>query len=582
VNLSTASSTFDGVQYSLWHYVWKLLKMQVVLFISGFRRAKTRRKVTRMILVVLLLGFAAFVFWLSWTMLGLLHAPGVAEYIDPSRLIHSVPAVIVTLAFFSIFMTSFGVLLQALYLSRDMDFLLSSPLPMRAVFIAKLLQAILPNFGLICLLGLPVLFGLGISEGYNFFYFLLVILMLVFLTLAAGGLSGLLVMAVVRIFPARRVAEVLGFIGAVISILLSQSGTFFSRMNMTGSQISSSLDNLAKIDSPWSPLAWVGRAITSIAEGRWLEGILLSVIILGMAGAIFWAALTTAEKLYYSGWASLQGQAQKKKVQKVSAARTVKVSPLARLLPQQVRGLVVKDFLVIRRDLRNLSSFITPIIVGFVLLFSIARGGMGGYEGDSQVFSQFGQYTRIYLNISILLFVGWSTLLNLAMGAFSREGRYFWLLRSAPINASSLLAAKYLVTYIPAVIINCLLVGVMLLIMPVSPVMVVYSLSVILFAIAGMAGINLAFGVIGARLDWQDPRQMNNATTGCVGSLISMAYLVVICALFFAPPLIFTALGLAETTGLWVGLAVGAAASLACAVIPLVLVRKRVDNIGVG
>ena len=87
---------------------------------------------------------------------------------DPDSLLDSIPVLIVTIAFIVILITSFGLLLQALYLAGDMDFLLSSPLPMRAVFLSKQMQAILPNYALVMLVWLPVLFGLGISQGYNF------------------------------------------------------------------------------------------------------------------------------------------------------------------------------------------------------------------------------------------------------------------------------------------------------------------------------------------------------------------------------------------------------------------------------
>jgi hypothetical protein len=103
----------------------------------------------------------------------------------------------------------------ALYLAGDMDFLLSTPIPIRAVFISKLLQAILPNFGLICLFALPMLYGLGASLGYQWLYYPLVLTLLAVLALAAAGIASLLVLFIVRIFPARRVAEVLGFVGAI-------------------------------------------------------------------------------------------------------------------------------------------------------------------------------------------------------------------------------------------------------------------------------------------------------------------------------------------------------------------------------
>jgi ABC-2 type transport system permease protein len=573
-----------GKAYGLWHYVWKLLRLRVFIFFSGFRRAKTRRKVGTIIVVLLLVGLAAFAFWLSWLLLTFLRSPQVAQFYNPQVLLNSVPAIVITVAFLVIFTTSFGVLLQALYLARDMDFLLTSPMPMRAVFITKLMQAILPNFGLICLFSLPVLFGLGVSGGYNFLYYPLVVLTLALLTLAAGGLSSLLVMAVVRMFPARRVAEVLGFAGGIIGIIVSQSGNLMSHVNVSDSQVTSSLNRLVQVDTLWSPLAWVGRAVVAVGEGRWVEGLLLTVLSLSLASVVFWTALTAAERLYYSGWASLQGQALKKKAAKAAASplRKEKRPGLERFIPAQVRALMVKDLVLIRRDLRNLSAFITPLVFGVVLLFTMLRGGANGFEGDSLVFAQAGKNARVYLGLAIMLFVGWSTLLNLAMGAFSREGRSYWLIKTSPVNANSLLIAKYLVVYFPSLVVLWILVVISALFNRSGLAMLVYSLGVTALAIAGLAGLNLAFGVTGAKLDWQDPRQMNNATTGCLGSFTSFIYLGVVLAFFFGPPVLFYALGFGETLGMWVGLAAGAILSLACALFPLLLVRKRVDKIGLA
>ena len=103
---------------------------------------------------------------------------------------------------------------------------------MRAVFLSKLIQAILPGFGLFCLAALPVLFGLGSALGFNFLYYPLVVFVLACLALAAAGIASILVMAVVRVVPARRVAEVLAFFGAIISILISQSGNLMSSMGI--------------------------------------------------------------------------------------------------------------------------------------------------------------------------------------------------------------------------------------------------------------------------------------------------------------------------------------------------------------
>jgi len=117
-------------------------------------------------------------------------------------------------------------------------FLTGTPIPIHAVFITKLLQAILPNFGLICLFSLPLLFGLGAAGNYNFLYYPLVVVVLAAMALSAASLSALLVMLIVRVVPARRVAEIIGFATATISIICSQSGQFarfsnFSRIQAT-------------------------------------------------------------------------------------------------------------------------------------------------------------------------------------------------------------------------------------------------------------------------------------------------------------------------------------------------------------
>jgi hypothetical protein len=311
-------------------YVWKLLRLQIAMTISAFRAGRLRRKIGMVLIGLVVLAFAVFIFILSWLLLGLLRSPELAQFLSENNLgtvdvfLGAIPVLILAGSFLAILLTSFGVLLQGLYLAGDMEFLLCAPVPARAVFITKMLQAILPNFGLISLFSLPVLFGLGASGGYNLLYYPLVVVVLGMLALAAAGGSSLLVMGVVRIFPARRVAEVLGFIGATISILCSQSGNFMRFSNpdwesMSGQEVP--LVNLiTRFNSPYSPLSWAGRSLVDLGEGRWISGVFFLAATLALAGGIFWIALRTAERLYYSGWASVQVGGRRKKSARIERA----------------------------------------------------------------------------------------------------------------------------------------------------------------------------------------------------------------------------------------------------------------------
>ncbi len=578
-----------AASHALWPTAWKLIRMRLLLSINGFRRARRGRKVGTIVLVLAVGGLMYFAFTVTEALLSFLRSPELTKIIpNAAGLINSLPVIVLGGAFLGILLTSFGVLLQALYLAGDMDFLLSAPIPMRAVFLTKLLQAILPNFGLSCPVALPLLFGLGSAAGYHAVYYPLVVLTLAALALAAAGVSSLLVMFIVRLFPARRVAEILGFLGALVSILCSQSGQLVNFTEASSSQAAVAAQLVSRFDAPWSPLAWAGRGLVRIGEGDWLSGIGLLALTLGLSAMAFGVALVSAERLYYSGWASLSGRRRRKEVTRTPRARRAtaqrSVWALAgRGLPSPVRAIITKDLAVLRRDLRNMSQLITPIVFGIIYSVMLIRGGgeppAGQGEAPQWVMTSF-QSLLAYGNVGIALFVGWLLVMRLATMGFSHEGKFYWLLKSAPVKSAQLLSAKFAVAYLPGLALGWAFLAVLSFVQHASPATAVFTFLTVALCLAGVTGVNLAFGVTGAVFNWEDPRQMMRGSSGCLSSLSSAACLPV-CLVFFAAPVFgATLLGLPEIIGQVVGLVLGGAVSLACALVPLVLVRKRIPVLG--
>ena len=572
--------------------VWKLLILRVRITFNGFRHAKIGRKIGMIVLWLMILGFAVFLFVMSKFLLDFLASPDLAQYVQMDILpfMRMIPALTLTALFMGILLTSFGVLLQALYLSGDMDFLLASPVPIRAVFMAKLLQAILPNFALICLFGLPTLYGLAWSLGYNFLFYPLVILVMILLALAAAGISALLVMLVVRILPPRRAAEILGFIGAIFGFTCSQMGNLVNaygdHANVTGAQVSGVM---MAASTPWLPLNWAGRGLVAIGESRWPEGLGLVVLTLGISAVVFWISLNTAERWYYTGWAGMQVVTTKKKT--LRTPRPVKAENqsvwlgFSRLLSAPVLGIVQKDFVTLWRDLRNLSQLITPLIMGVIysfILFSNAGEIPAGRGEAPNWFMDSMRLVLAYGNVGMSLFVGWTLLSRLAGMGFSQEGKSYWMLKVAPVRSSQLLAAKFLVAYLPTVGLGLIfLVGISL-IQGMAAVDFLYGLATMLLCQAGMAGILLAFGAAGANFTWDDPRKINAGGMGCLGQIITMLFLPVSFFLFIAPLGLVSFLNLPLAYGYLLGLLVGGSVSLGCAIVPPWLMRKRVERLGEG
>ena len=57
---------------------------------------------------------------------------------------------------------------------------------------------------------------------------------------------------------------------------------------------------------------------------------------------------------------------------------------LQRFMPAQVRAILVKDFLEMRRDLRNMSQVVTPMILGLLYAIMIVRSGGNPPAGQGE------------------------------------------------------------------------------------------------------------------------------------------------------------------------------------------------------
>lgn len=418
------------IEERLWPAVWKLLRIRLIISWSSFKRSKIRAKIGMIVLVLFFTGLLVLAFIGSHALLDFLRSPQFSQLgLDATPIIRMIPNLLITFATLFIFLTSFSLLLQALYLSGDMEFLLSTPVPIRAVFISKLIQAILPNFGLICLIALPVMFGLGSSYGYSIWFYILTIFVLAILALAAASLSSLVVMAVSRVIAPRRVAEVIGFIVAAMTLVCSQSGQLFNHMDSSikPDQVAGVLNTLTRFNVSWSPITWAGQGLVGIGEGNWLSGIGFTLLTLFLGAGIFTVALLTAEKLYYTGWARVQGSwRKKKKIVSKTKLQDEKTNWVEKRISSPIRAIIVKDFLLLRRDLRHLSQILSPLIFGVVYAIVLLRSGGKVPQGQGtapEALMNGLQAMFTWGDVALAAFVSWSLASNLSSMAFSRKAR---------------------------------------------------------------------------------------------------------------------------------------------------------------
>src|SRR5512136_1093378 len=116
-------------------YVWKLLRARWRITWNNIWRASRRRKIGMFFAAFGLAALAVFLVFASWGILSIMRRPEAAQFVTPD-LIRAVPVLFTSATFLAGLLTNFGALLQTLYLSGDMEFLLVAPVPARAVFVA--------------------------------------------------------------------------------------------------------------------------------------------------------------------------------------------------------------------------------------------------------------------------------------------------------------------------------------------------------------------------------------------------------------------------------------------------------------
>jgi ABC-2 type transport system permease protein len=573
----------------LWPYAFKLMRLRWQLFAGGFVRAKPFRKFSYIFLWLLILGAFAGIYLLAAYLFGLVNSPLVVESgLDVNALLESIPALSLSGVFMALLLTSFSVLLQGLYLANDMDFLLTSPIPVRAVFLSKLLLAILPNFVLTMTFCLPILFSLGKAEAYNGLYYFLTFVVLAALSLATAGIASLFVMVIARFFPARRVAEVLALFTAAFFMVLSQLGnlTGINSGSFDPERIAHGVQVILTLNGNWSPFVWAGKGLIDLGKGYWASGIFSLGLVLSLASCGFWLTLVAAEHLYFSGWASMQVTATKKKFRRGGNHRTLRIATLnsiQRLRHSQVWAILLKDLKVFQRDLRFTSRMVMPLIMGIVFMVMMLRSnGNSSAIGNDASIDLLGRLKSFLDYGSMLpsLWVGSMLILSLGLIAFSVEGKSYWVIKTAPVEARRQLAAKFLTTCIPSLVLSWLFLLVASLLKRVPAGLFFYDLGATTLLLAGLSGIVLSIGVRGVNLHWDDPRRISVALVDTAGIISTLVYVIVAIGLFFVPPISLPALGFPEWAGKLVGLLVGGSVALACAILPLAVVKNRVHRIG--
>ena len=488
-----------------------ILRGKMLVYLNAVRRAKGRRLIRLVALGLVSAALLVFAYYLAvqtFYALGIV-APGIQR---------SFISLIITGLVIFLLLTGVSTVLFQLYLSTDLNLLMTAPVPLRSIWVAKMIESLLGT-GLPAVAGLLAVIAFGQASSAPFYYYPLAVLILLAGLSIVTAINSLIVMGIMRVVPPKRAREAVTIIGALVgagvwaawmlnSNRLSQVGDLGSSIGTlepTATAISKRLQ--------WTPMGWASSALVAPLAGDWITFLWNAGLLFGTAALLLGLSYVLFSRAYYYGWLGSREEAAKPLGSHRGGAAWLAV-PLAPL-PAELRSLVLKDWRITGRDMRNLSRLIFPVVaaVVFAIYFLNTASLSGNLRGLA-----FWQSAGIVSVIIPYIFCG-------AMGtrAVALEGHSFRFIRSTPLSIVTLLTSKVIYTLLPVGLLSGLVTVVVGIVSGGNLGQVLIVLAIALWFSIGLSVISVGAGALDPKFEATDPRKQvgfGSSLAWFIGSLL--------------------------------------------------------------
>ncbi|OGR40920.1 MAG: hypothetical protein A2X35_03035 [Elusimicrobia bacterium GWA2_61_42] len=359
-------------------------------------------------------------------------------------------SMVLLMTFSMVIVSSIIISMTTLYYAFDLKFLFSCPLDLRSIFLDKALETVFYSSWTLVLAILPFILALGRIKALGAGFYLAYGFLMVPLVMLAGAFGILFSMLVMYLFPSSKTRDITWLLGS-ISVAFVYVVFRFSKPEQllrpdSLEIVAQYIQYLQSPTAPYMPSWWVTKAMVAYSAGHW-QAFAASALVLCLSTAVIYAFIYfLAGRLYMRGFSGAQSSPRFK-----GGRETSREQRLALRWPALRVPLILywKDRLMLARDARYWSQIILIAALIAVYLFSIRQLPLDTPDLKSLV---------SFLNVGVAGFVVAAIGLRFTFPAISLEGNSYWLLKSAPVSAASVMREKLMVSLIPSLIVGFLLI----------------------------------------------------------------------------------------------------------------------------
>jgi ABC-2 type transport system permease protein len=140
-----------------------------------------------------------------------------------------------------------------------------------------------------------------------------------------------------------------------------------------------------------------------------------------------------------------------------------------------------------------------------------------------------------FLNMGLAAFVLTAVSARFVFPAISIEGNAFWIVKSAPLSARTYLWIKFLIYFIPLLLLSELLIIATNILLRVTPFMMTLSVTTMLFLAPGVVSLALCLGTLYPDFSSENPAQSVTSLGGLIYMTLCAGFIASVIALEAGP-----------------------------------------------
>ena len=513
------------------HQILSLLRPSWLAMRNRRRQAGKGDWLRVLLFAALTVLFGLFIFASFYRML--LYVGRFAEFTAPltHQILGTVSAFILTVLFASTVITA----LSNQYLSEDLSLLVSSPVPLPALYGSRLILTGLQSSWMVLLFCLPIYLAFAVTSPAPVQFLTAVGLTLLPMMAIACSTGSILTSLLMASFPAKRVREMLVLLGVFFVILV----VFLIRMQQPEKllnprsiyDVSDFFATFRTPASPFLPSSWMTELLIAGRRASPLPWMPLALLWSSASASVI-VGCWLARGLYWRGYS----RAQESRPARISTLPVVDrlFSIATRPFELRFRSLLLKDLRTFARDTTQWSQLLLllALVVVYLYNFSVLPANF--------TFAQFYlQNLFSFLNLGLAGFVLSAVAVRFVFTSVSVEGRSFWIIRTSPLTTRKFLWSKFWSSIPPLLILSQVLTLCSNYFLSATPFMTVLSSVSILLVTFGIVGLGVGLGAVFPRFKFENVTQIAGSSGGLIYMISSTSFIAAVLALEALPVFLY-------------------------------------------